>query len=313
MANKSDQQCKSELMLSGLDGSNPLGFLAALGVHQTLGQHYPKENILMRWTQCGGVWLPVLINNPVGVDVFCENLEEILRGLSREPFQIENKLPFDVSKFRKNALDFMNQGNQSDRRNLDILAGFGSDAIANKDGIFQDTKLRMIRAGDSVGNGFPAYSLSICEETGALDLQRTLFRNWDYSDKGTSLRIDPNEDRQYALRGGDPSKESTLSMRGANRLAIEAMALMYTAPSGKSLGTAGFTELGKKCVYWTWPIWKYPISINTAKSVISLPMLQEESMNNHSLSAFGIAVVFRCRRIATSKYYNNLSPSFAVM
>lgn len=303
---------ENDLLLSGLDGSNPLAFLAALGILQTIHSQYPAANTLMCWRKSKSSWRPVVVNNPIGTDVFCKTLEKILKDFSRAAYEIDNKLPFEVSKFKANALSTIHQGCLVCRRELDILSAFGSDAFANENGIFQDTKLRMIRAGDSAGNGFLSYARTICEKTTALDIKRSLFQNWDYCDKGSSLRIDPNEDRQYALRAGDPAKAATSSMRGANRLALEGMSLMYTAPSGTSLATTGFSGF-KKTVYWTWPIWEHPISVDIAKSVISSPLIQEESVKKQSLSSLGIAAVFRCRRIATSKYYNNLSPSFAVL
>lgn len=309
----SNAHCENEVVLTGLDGSNPLAFLAALGLLNLVKTHNPNENPLLSWKKMMGMWRPAFIGSRIKGESFCESLEMMLNSVDTTPFEIDDKLPFEVVKFRQNAVIHLRQGKSVNRRTLDMLSAFGSDICSNEQGIFQDTKLRMIRSGDSAGNGFCAYARTICAGTSAAHIQRTLFEDWDYCDEGTSLRLDPNEDRQYALRAGDPSKEATVSMRGANRLAIEGMTLMYTAPVGRHLKTTGFSELRRRSVYWTWPLWECPITVDTVKSVVSCPYLQEESINKRQILSMGISAVFRSRRVATSKYYNNLSPSFAVL
>lgn len=312
MAEEKQNDKGKGMLLAGLDGSNPLAFLAALGLIQTIQLYDPKEKPLMYWTRHAGAWRPVLLNKPIQTDCFCESLEQTLKNLDTTPFNIDDKLPFEASKLRQESMKLLRTGHYTNRRTLDILSAFGSDAYVNNEGIFQDTRLRMIRSADVVGNGLPAYSREICKETSAKDLQRTLFHTWDYADEGRSLRLDPNEDRQYALRAGDPSKESVMSMRGANRLAIEGMALMYTAPVGRSLASAGFSEFNKK-IYYTWPLWETPIALDTIKSIVTSKLLQRENMDKRYMSAMGVVAVFRCRRFATSKYYNNFSPSFSIL
>ena len=54
-------QCNIEgLTLTGLDGSNPLAFLAALGVLRTLSLAWPGQEVNMYWAQCSGAWRPVV-------------------------------------------------------------------------------------------------------------------------------------------------------------------------------------------------------------------------------------------------------------
>jgi len=48
------------LLLPGLDGTNPLGFLAALGVLQTLTAAHNPCKVTLSWSSNGGVWNPVI-------------------------------------------------------------------------------------------------------------------------------------------------------------------------------------------------------------------------------------------------------------
>jgi hypothetical protein len=49
-----------DLIFPGLDGTNPLGFLAALGALQLLTSEYRSQNVMMSWSGKEGVWNPVL-------------------------------------------------------------------------------------------------------------------------------------------------------------------------------------------------------------------------------------------------------------
>lgn len=49
------------LVLSGLDGGNPLAFLAALGAFRELSLVWPDRNVKMRWVRRGGAWRPELV------------------------------------------------------------------------------------------------------------------------------------------------------------------------------------------------------------------------------------------------------------
>lgn len=48
------------LHLPGLDGANPLGFLAALGTLRALTDAWPNRNVKMAWSQIRGAWRPTL-------------------------------------------------------------------------------------------------------------------------------------------------------------------------------------------------------------------------------------------------------------
>src|SRR4051812_39760458 len=48
------------LLLGGLDGANPLGFLAALGLFRFLDECYGSGLLHMSWAPWGGTWVPVL-------------------------------------------------------------------------------------------------------------------------------------------------------------------------------------------------------------------------------------------------------------
>jgi CRISPR-associated endonuclease/helicase Cas3 len=150
-------------------------------------------------------------------------------------------------------------------------------------------------------------------------LQKSLFRRWCNDDamEGQSLHIEPTEDRRHAYQwnkpSGDPNRRSSGTMLGANRLAIEALPLFPGLPSAnpERLRTAGWTGVRSTDSRWTWPVWSVPLSLPVVASLITLPELQDDSVDIANLRSKGIAAAYRSRRILVEKT-PNLTPSIVV-
>lgn len=71
-------------------------------------------------------------------------------------------------------------------------------------------------------------------------LREALFGPWRYENDGLSMRWDPDDAKEYALRWRDPSIGGVSSVWGANRLAFEALPLFPTVPTEAGLRTTGF-------------------------------------------------------------------------
>jgi hypothetical protein len=112
------------------------------------------------------------------------------------------------------------------------------------------------------------------------------------------MRWDPLEDRRYALLDRDPTasgnKPRTVWM--ANLLAYRALALLPTAPTSRGLGAAGWIERGDSQAF-TWPLWQYPATLDTVRSLVQLAEWAEEDPDTSPLRARGIVAVYRAQRI----------------
>ena len=93
-------------------------------------------------------------------------------------------------------------------------------------------------------------------------------------------------------------------MLGANRLALEAWPLFPSVPNGDRLATRGFRGQNARNTYWTWPLWRSALTVDSVGSILSLPELQFESPNLSSLVAFCIRAIFRSQRILVGKTPN---------
>ena len=296
--------------LTGIDGGNPLGFLAAVGTVLLAQSFAPTAKLY--WQPAGG-WRPLLSGYPHDRENLLEDLALALRKSSTEHWKIDKKLPFEVEKFTKALQAAQQTSRPENRRTADFLAAFGSEVVHEK-GVFGDTPFRMVRSGDSAGQGLPVYALNIQKTTGLEHLRRTLFEPWDYRDDGSSLRLDPLEDQRYALRWKNPSKSSVAdgpgTMLGGNALALEALALFPSVTSGGRLLTTGFHRNRQRQLFFTWPIWDSPLSLDAIRSLLALASLREDAPPRKELAQLGIVEIYRCQRIAQNQYYSNFAPAF---
>lgn len=295
------------LPLIGLDGSNPLAFLAALGTLRVADGIV--AGCTLHWQFHSGRQRPVLIGLGADPEQALEAITEELLSLPTDVFEVNARLPFDSEEFR---IFLMEASNAPNRRNAEFGCALGSEVcVDEKSGSFKDSAFRMVRSGDSAGNGLLSYAQRIRKSTDKTALRRALFDTWDYADGPPEFRWDPIGDKPYAHGWGDPAKETARTMLGANSLALEALPLFPTVPDGPRVRTTGFHRRDKQ-VYFTWPIWSLPATVDVVRSLLTLPELGENEPDRASLAARGITEVYRCRRFPSSQYYSNFSPAASV-
>ena len=304
---------QSEVVLRGLDGSNPLAFLAALGTLRTLATAWPDRAVRMAWRVETGAWRPVIEGEGLASDHAADELldavaGQLAKGVGSAAFSFTRDLklmPAAFREFARAAREVALSGDPHSQTDAAFAAAFASEGCINKDGTVQDTAFRTMS-----GAGHQHFVGSMNELAGCTDrehLRRTLLAGWDYNDSKPSLRFDPVDDRRYALRWGDPSGDAIRTMRGANRLAVEALPLLPTCPMGLRLATTGF-NLSR---FWTWPIWEPWLSLDVTRTLLALEELQSAIPDRPSLLARGVQEVFRSERITVGKF-RNFTPAEAV-
>jgi hypothetical protein len=292
--------------MSGIDGGNPLGFLAALGVLRTTTRALPDANVRMMWQIEHGSWRPALICTlELSAGNLLDHITPFLKGMGgHSAFAFADDLALSADEFRAIACAAFSQAGSADRTFADFVSAFGCETLVtlDKEPKIQDTALRtMSGAGHQ---HFLGFMRELVEKTEMCHLHNALFMQWTYADDKPSLRWDPVDDRRYALRWREPSGDPVRTVRGANRLAIEALPLLPTAPVGKTLDTTGFVQRRKEGVFFTWPIWELPISLDVVRSLVSLHELQLRSPDRRLLRTMGIVEVYRSQRITQGKYRN---------
>lgn len=299
----------SKWLLVGLDGGNPLAYLAAIGTLRISSLAFPRHNAQMSWTQAEGGWRPwLMLQGEIDTDRWLAGMTEVLSDpLGQAAFDIGDDLTLSLAGFRETALKAMEEASLSERRFADFLTAFGSEAAESevngkKSGVISDTAFRtMSGAGHQ---HFLGFMRTLAQEAGIEQIQSSLLQKWTYTDSGPSMRWDPCDDRRYALRWTEPSSDPVKTVRGANRLAIEGLPLLPTAPVKRRLETTGFTQQKGQGIVWNWPIWTVPIGLDVLRSILSLAELQRTEPNRRHLEGMGIVEIYRSYRITQGKYRN---------
>ena len=299
---------RREFALKGLDGGNPLGFLAAVGALQSATAMEPAGDWRMWWQQDDGPWHPTLAGiTDLAAEQLVERLADYLRAADNEALAIGKNLTISPDSFRELAQNAQDSADYAHRRRADFIAAFGCETAADAKGrVIQDTALRtMAGAGHQ---HFLDTMRQTVQQTGAEQLRRSLFEPWERKDRRLGLRWDPDEARRYALRWREPSGEPATTERGANRLAIEALPLLPTAIGGRgrqaTLQTTGFKAERGRGVDFSWPLWTCPVTIATVASMLRLEGLRRQEPDHGKLAPLGIAAVYRSRRVTEGKQRN---------
>ena len=305
-----DENRESEVMLTGLTGGNLLAFLAALGTFRVLSLALPTERIRMSWRLSGGAWRPLLHLPPSRRDTFGDILVAELGKSGRcSALAFADNPSVEPHTFLKTERSSVDTATISDRTSGDFMAAFGSAAWRNDNGNVQDTAFRTMQ-----GAGHQHFIKTIRDlvaQTTNTQIRYALFESWVPIDERLGMRWDACEDRPYALRWRNPSAETVLTVRGANRLAIEALPLFPTAGLGSELETTGFTFPRRGNPRFSFPIWDSPITVDTVRSLLATPLFQEKdiSSSRRHLADLGVRAVYRCERVTTGKF-RNFTPTF---
>jgi hypothetical protein len=232
-----------------------------------------------------------------------------------DPVSWAGKLRLPREDYRSFALAAREATAPGHRYLADFAAAWASDACTLGGGV-QDTSFQFT-AGQQ---RFLAMVRQLVEETNRDDLRRSLFEPWRYEDSGPSLRWDPlDESRQYALQWYDPTNSSRnplMAMRGANRLAVEALPFFPSVPlpgvwGEARLRTKGFSRFERR-EYFTWPIWSGWLTADVVASLLSHPELSKREPDRKQLSPMGVEEVFRSAVVMPSGRYRSFAPAQAL-
>jgi hypothetical protein len=277
-------------LLRGIDGSNPLGFLAAVGTLRMLGGER------LGWSIEEGTWRPSLtVAETGGEEDLCQRLAQRAHLAPPGILTLGKNLTVTPEVFCTYADQAAQLLSAGDARAAEYAAAFGSEVcVDQKKNRIEYTNLSFITG--SGHQDFVTTALKLSESMNAEHIREALFGPWEYKDKSLSFRWDPADAAEYALSASDPSKDGAWTVWGVNRLAFEALPLLPVQPTRGGLRTTGFWE-ERYPEEFTWPIWHAKLDADTVRSLLSLNEIQEESPSRPKLQAMGIAEVFRSPRV----------------
>jgi hypothetical protein len=294
--------------LPGLDGSNLLAFLAALGTLRVLTLAEPDATVKMSWRD-RGFWMPVVHHSRIGdAKTLVDTLADRVCGEQtvNPACCIGSDLSFPAAEYA----EFLRTAwNQDDREQLAFLAALGSEFVRTgpKKEQMADTEFRtMSGAGHQ---HFLGTMVQLARESKAQHLYSSLFVAWTYEDERPNLRWDPADYRPHALRAENPSGDPIRTMRGANRLATEALPFFPTFPRRRGLRTLSFEDRDGHATI-TWPVWSSPVGAASISALLGLSCVQctSERDSEREMRSRDIVQLFRAKRFTDGKF-RNFSPS----
>jgi hypothetical protein len=293
-----------QIPLTGINGANPLGFLAALGAFRA-AQQIHDSHVLLSWAPAAGTWQPIL-HTPLATtpESLIEGLNSYLSSQADSSvFTIAKNIKMPADRFRGYAISGVENWFSGVAPNwAAFAAAFSSDGVTDQNGEVEDTAFRtMSGAGHQ---HFLQFMNDVARATTPTQIKEALFGPWSYSDTQFSMRWDPEDDRRYSLRWSNPSTDPAKNVRGANRLAIEALPFFPTMPNASRLQTTGFVGKKSNDTFWIWPVWDTPISIDVCSSLLTSPLLVAPGLELAHLMPLGVAAVFRSKRVTIGKFRN---------
>jgi hypothetical protein len=308
-----------EIILAGLDGQNPLGFLATLGLLRVLDDHAARRRApapTVRFT-IEGPPVPVL-RTDLGEDQLAELvIEDAVAQADNRALQLAyakdgtRVLPTAEDAIRDLkppppiARQLLSECAQSTRRASSLGAAWFSELVQDNNGNTKPGALHFT-AGQQV-------FLGMVEDlrTGLTveDVREALFGPWLNRSSLPSLSWDASVARNYALRATDPSKEKRGSVPAANWLGVIALEFFPVVPDRGRLITTAVTG-GWKDSTFHWVLWNVQATVRAAASLLRVDARRWSASER---SALGILRVYAADILRSDQGgYGTFSPASVV-
>lgn len=290
-------------VLTGLDGANPLGFMAALGALAATTTADPT--VRLGWVDQGR-WRPVLSTTldrdalvaALAADLRTWDDDPAVQALVYEKPGKPGKMAHDLKPppaiwtsylqgLRARAVTSALPGFlEGPRRSLDYAAAFATEAAVDNNGNTKPTALHFTAGQQEILKAV----LELVANVTTDDLVEALFGPWTYARELPVLSWDSSVSRDYALRADDPSKSKKTGVPGADWLGFRGLAFFPVFPVGDEIRTTGCAG-GWKTGTFTWPLWTGRLGVHAARSLMTLGEL--DSATAHERRRRGIALVLR--------------------
>lgn len=280
------------VVLTGLDGSNPLAFFAALGALLVAEERLGAARL--SWEDQGR-WRPVL-HGVDSADALIEAALLDLRSWDEEP----------ALRFAYNGAGVVAPGAPDaaqdlkpppkaaralfaslvgSRRSAAMAAAWFTEIAVDNKGNIKPTALHFT-AGQQA---WLSMVVALQQGVGEAELREALVGPWRGESRLPSLSWDATVARVYALRASDPSAEKRGSVPGADWLAARGLALLPVAPMAARAQTA-CVRGGWKDGEFTWPLWLSPAGSAELRGLLTTAKL--DALSSAERAARGIGAIF---------------------
>jgi hypothetical protein len=280
----------TDIPLPALEGTNPLGFLAALGVLDAVSATIP--GVTLRWTD---ELVPhAVVGGPGDLGQLLDTLDkdrEQWVGSATLRFPADGQPLADAKPDGRQLRQwFEHVGDRTRHRaDADLLCALVAEDAFDNNGRAKPTHLHFTA-------GQQKFLSMVRELAVAVDrdrLQEAVCGPWRYDSPLPSLSWDSRGERVYAVRAVNPSNEKRLGVPGADWLAFRGLIFYPVMRSSRgSLRTTACDTEWKSSAF-RWPIWTRPATRHVVRSLVADPSLvsRPPRATPADLAARGIASI----------------------
>jgi hypothetical protein len=297
----------SQLQLVGLDGSNPLGFLASLGLLRVV------PGAKLGFSEDGSFQAFV-----DGIDKSESDLALLIAAdaeaaanecapwrftytkaatKKQGPQKVADLKPppDDFKKFLSTCIEAWLTGNDEA---AGYAAAYGTDIAVDGRGNTKPTVFHFTAAQQTFLGAVEGIRASLTQEW----VEISLFKGHGER-TGSNLRWNPGAERNWALMANNPSGDGTRVDAPLEWLAFRGLPLLPSFPHGSRIITTGVVGRGDDMTF-TWPLWSIPASLPTMRSAIQI----DWTGNIRERATRGIFAICRSTIRRTSQGFGNFGP-----
>ncbi|WP_419918084.1 hypothetical protein [Candidatus Poriferisocius sp.] len=243
--------------LTGLEGTNPLGFFAALGVQVALEESGSAS--CLWWSDDAVPY--AIVEESVSIEEIVDRAKAIFSVWLNSNSIATGLDPVGDVKFNKSNIRtyLANAGYDSSFASCLVAEGSFDNKGAAKptDFYFTAGQQKFLKIVEDIFSGVTTQDLTV-----------GLIGPWSYDSHLSSLMWDVGDDRNYALAASDPSKDKKLTNPGPEALAILGISRYPVFGSLNRTLTQGAFGTWKDG-FFTWPIWSEHASFRVVSSLLA--------------------------------------------
>lgn len=243
---------------AGLDGTNPLGFFAAIGLHRVVAER--DSSARLSWTTDP---VPIAqLESKLGPDEVIPAILEDLEQRWRVSEALSESLT-DLKLDPRATRDYLHKCRGDGEPSSSFAGAVLAEGVVDNNGASKPSDFHFT-AGQQK---WLVIARGIREAVDEPSLKSAVFGPWEYAGTVSTMSWDVLDDRVYALGAFDPSSGTKPSEPGADWLALCGLGSFPSFASGKRTKTTGCGGRWKSG-YFRWPLWSTATTVDAVFSLI---------------------------------------------
>lgn len=262
-------------VVKGFNGSNPLGFMASVGLLRLIGERcgsarlgFTEDGTFRAWIECDS-----------SLDVVDIVSADAAGAADPQPWWLEYEkkekgglkkvadLKAPPEKFAEFLALAISEWVDGRAERIEYAAAYGTDIAVDGKGNTKPTALHFTAANQQF---LGAVEKEIRSKVTRAWIEESLNDQPGKAKSGSNLRWDPDAERSRALMGVNPNDDGTVVNAPLEWLAFRALPAFRCVPIGDRIVTCGVTGGRQDELRFHWPLWACGSSYPTVRSLVSL-------------------------------------------